>query len=106
MKNELNHAGYDKEAEYFYKKNQELIEKKRQELQASKNQSKENGSQESFWMVCPKCGGKMAEKNVANILIDVCQKCAGIYFDKGELDTLTSTQDVTTFLQALAKISV
>lgn len=35
---------------------------------------------------CPKCIGKLEEKQVEGIKVDICWVCEGIWFDKGELD--------------------
>lgn len=40
------------------------------------------------WMRCPKCGNEMETINHHNVLIDKCSQCEGLYFDKGEFDTL------------------
>ena len=37
-------------------------------------------------MDCPKCVGKLEEKTVENVKIDVCWVCEGIWFEAGELD--------------------
>ena len=36
-------------------------------------------------MQCPKCDGKLVKKVIANIEVDVCTDCDGIWFDAGEL---------------------
>ncbi len=37
-------------------------------------------------MDCPKCVGKLREKNVEDCKVDVCFVCEGIWFDSGELE--------------------
>jgi hypothetical protein len=39
-------------------------------------------------MNCPKCVGKLQEKELNGIKVDVCYICEGIWFDKGELEEL------------------
>jgi len=34
---------------------------------------------------CPKCLGKLEEKSVENVKVDICWVCEGIWFDKNEL---------------------
>lgn len=34
---------------------------------------------------CPKCLGKLEEKEIEGVKVDVCWACEGIWFDKGEL---------------------
>jgi len=36
-------------------------------------------------MECPKCNGNMEVKNIENVEIDCCSKCAGVWFDQNEL---------------------
>lgn len=40
----------------------------------------------AHWMKCPKCGHDMAEKDMGKIQVDVCSRCEGVFFDRGELD--------------------
>ena len=35
---------------------------------------------------CPKCLGKLEEKIVENVKVDVCWICEGVCFDDGELE--------------------
>lgn len=40
-------------------------------------------------MNCPRCGdAAMTERDREGITIDVCQKCRGIFLDRGELEKL------------------
>jgi len=34
---------------------------------------------------CPKCPGKLEEKKVEDVKVDICWACEGIWFDEGEL---------------------
>ena len=44
---------------------------------------------------CHRCGQKMmALKGAADVTFDWCDKCEGIFFDKGELARLTFFQDL------------
>jgi uncharacterized protein len=36
-------------------------------------------------MQCPKCSGTMEPKSIENFEIDLCSKCAGLWFDQDEL---------------------
>ena len=99
VRENLKVSGYDKEEEYFYKLNQDLIEKRRKELDSKRTEAKKPDS--SFWMVCPKCGSSMEEKNLTGILIDQCTGCQGIYFDRGELDLMLQTRENQTLLDKI-----
>ncbi len=37
---------------------------------------------------CPKCDGQMREVERRGIVVDICAECRGVFFDRGELDTL------------------
>lgn len=37
---------------------------------------------------CPKCGEALAALTYANIEVDRCSNCGGIWFDRGEIDNL------------------
>ncbi len=40
-------------------------------------------------MRCPKCDADMVEVNCQDIFIDRCSACKGIWFDKGEAESLS-----------------
>ena len=40
-------------------------------------------------MVCPVCNIEMDKKIMADVEIDMCNKCKGVWLDKGELTRLT-----------------
>ena len=45
---------------------------------------------------CPACEGTLKELKIGMIAIDFCDKCEGLFLDKGELDqALASTQGLT-----------
>ena len=43
---------------------------------------------ELHYMRCPKCGMEMTTSILADVEIDVCPDCNGIYLDSGELSKL------------------
>lgn len=65
------------ENEYFHRKEQELIEKMKAKVNAENSLATE--------LDCPKCDGKLATTDFDNIKIEVCDKCAGVWLDAGEL---------------------
>lgn len=73
---ELDDRGRALENEYFRNKERELLEKMRTKLQTEGK---------SLEMKCPKCDGILHETNFADIKIDVCDKCHGVWLDAGEL---------------------
>ena len=96
--------GYSKEEEYFYRMNKALIDKKRKELDTQQEGQAALETQASYWMKCPKCGGKMAEIELAGIKVDRCGGCEGIYFDHGELEILMESQEPKGFLGAMKRL--
>jgi frataxin-like iron-binding protein CyaY len=65
------------ENEYFRQKEQELLAKMREKLEDEEN--KRTG------LKCPKCDGILVETTFEAIVIDVCDKCQGVWLDAGEL---------------------
>lgn len=39
-------------------------------------------------MHCPKCNGDMYSQRRGSVTIDECQKCGGIFLDRGELERM------------------
>lgn len=101
MKKDMAKKGYSAEEEYFYKKNQELIEKNRARLDTKRAEQASHEDHAAHWLKCPKCGGQMAETELAHIKVEKCEKCEGVYFDKGEIETLLNSDGRKNFLEAL-----
>jgi hypothetical protein len=74
---ELEDRGQALENEYFHRKEQELIAKMKEKL--ASDQAK------SLALKCPKCDGTLHAVDFESIKIDACDKCAGVWFDAGEL---------------------
>ena len=96
--------GYDREELYFHELNQKRIEEQRRKLDAERAE-RAAGAQESAdsWMKCPKCGARMDEVRVQEILLEQCSRCEGIYFDCGELQLLLQGRRRVGFLKTLAR---
>lgn len=42
-------------------------------------------------MICPRCTTALLERQVrANVTVDVCGRCRGMWLDRGELETLNA----------------
>jgi hypothetical protein len=104
VEEDLKKAGYNKEEEYFYKLNKQLIEKKRKELDAQRAQQQRQAQTGQHWMKCPKCGQDMKEIDHHGIKVDQCSQCAGIYFDRGELELLLESQEPKGLIGSLKKL--
>jgi uncharacterized protein len=72
------------EEEYFARKNKEAIDKLREKMKIAA-QAKEAGLSS---MSCPRCDGTLKEIEFEGALIDTCDKCAGVWLDSGELETI------------------
>ena len=103
-KDDLSKSGYSREEEYFYKRNRELIEHKRGELDRLRHERAQAESGGDHWMRCPKCGGRMEEIDLAQIKVEQCTDCQGLYLDHGELETLLQSQDPGSFLGSLRRL--
>lgn len=87
MRDEMRQQGYSKEDEYFFKKDKELLAKLRDAADTRKKELEDTHRDQSYWMVCPKCGGALTEESLQGIVkVDRCGGCKGVFFDDGELD--------------------
>ena len=73
----------------------------RPRLDRSRGEPVEAAKKKEFWMVCPKCGERLEEVEHDNVKVDRCRACAGIYLDKGELETIISTNNASGIFQTL-----
>lgn len=76
------------EDEYFAKQDAELLKQMREKLDAERKAQERKQS----LMKCPKCGGDLKEKKMADVTVDVCPDCGGMWLDAGELDLLRHVQ--------------
>lgn len=77
---DLKERGDALENEYFRKQEAELLAKMRAKLDAEQAAEAESANA----LKCPKCDGTLFEKDFENIVIDVCDKCSGVWFDAHE----------------------
>ena len=77
---------------------------RRGELDEARRRRDATGRTESFWMVCPKCGGTLEEIEHRGVKVDRCQSCAGVYLDRGELDLLASTAEASGFFVSIRSL--
>src|SRR5688500_11875373 len=76
------------EDEYFAKQDAELIKSMREKLDKERKEQERKAT----FMKCPKCGGTLAEQDMASVKVDVCSSCGGMWLDAGELDLLRQVQ--------------
>jgi hypothetical protein len=46
-----------------------------------------------YWKKCPKCGADMQTATIDGVDVEKCPQCEGIFFDRGELETLLLKHD-------------
>jgi len=90
------------EDKWFKEQERKLIEKKRaereahvQSLEGREDHIRHEELKRLHWMRCPKCGHPMAETDLPPVKVDTCTVCEGIYFDRGELETLLLQRDAS-----------
>ncbi len=83
--------------QWFYENEKRLLEEirvkrdqKRREQEAAEEKRRVEELKKQHWMHCPKCGHDMAEQDLQGIKVDVCTLCEGIFFDRGELESLVA----------------
>lgn len=92
------------EDEYFARQNAELIREMRHRLDAERRDRERH----SHFMKCPKCGVDLKEVVHAQVALDVCPSCNGVWFDAGELELMREasknplTHVVTDLLELLS----
>jgi hypothetical protein len=64
------------------------IRARRNELDRERTDRELEQSEQSFWMICPKCGDLMEEQESENVKLERCENCGGLFLDRGEVDLL------------------
>jgi hypothetical protein len=86
----------EREEGWFRQNEARLIEEARARRQAAERQkqSEEADAQRvRHWKKCPKCGADMQTVTIEKIEVEKCPQCEGIFFDRGELETLLLKHD-------------
>jgi len=88
MENEKDRSGeklkFDERAnedKYFAVKEHELIERMKAEFQKV-----QAARREAQPVNCPKCPGKLESYRFMDFVLDRCERCEGIWLDKGDLE--------------------
>jgi hypothetical protein len=82
---ELEDRGQALENEYFRRKEQELIAKMKARIEGENARNLE--------IKCPKCDGTLIETEFERVMIDVCNKCSGVWLDPGELTQIAEKDE-------------
>ena len=85
MSNPMDERRKGLEEEYFHRKNKEALEKLREQMKVSE-EAKAAGTSS---MRCPRCDGTLNESKFEEVMIDICDKCGGVWLDSGELEQVT-----------------
>ena len=76
------------EEEYFARQEAEQRRKLAVERQAKLLAEERERERALHLMKCPKCGMQLEEIAFADVRIDKCSSCEGLWLDKGELDLI------------------
>jgi len=82
---EMDDRGRALENEYFRRKEQELLEKMKSKIDSEEAKD--------LHLKCPKCDGTLYETEFEGIVIDLCDKCHGVWLDAGELAQVTQKDE-------------
>ncbi len=83
---ELDDRGRALENEYFHRREKELLLRLKERI--------ENEAKKAV-LECPRCDGKLFETEYNGIVVDVCDKCTGVWLDAGELVHLAVKEEKT-----------
>lgn len=76
------------EEEYFVREDAEKKRKLALQVKKETDTAELKRLKELHFMRCPKCGLPLQEVKVMGVDADVCFACHGVFFDKGELQTI------------------
>lgn len=76
------------ESQYFARTDPSFLRTLAADAAQQKKELKQEHGQERHWRVCPSCGARLREENLAGVLIDACPACGGMWFDRGEFELL------------------
>jgi len=78
----------EQEEKYFAEQELKKRQEYRKKINAEKEKLKAEGLKNEHWMKCPKCGQDLEEIGFADVMVDKCKGCQGIWLDHGELELL------------------
>jgi len=85
-----------KEEGWFLQNEKQLIEaarQKRLEAQRALQTAEAEERRRLHWHKCPKCGSDMHTQTIEGVDVEKCSGCEGIFFDRGELESLLLKHD-------------
>jgi len=102
--NDLRNEGYDQEDKYYHDRDRELLEKLRAKQADQRKQQHAERGDKDFFLRCCKCGEKMKELTLDDVVIDQCPACGGIHLDAGELELLLKGSQPKGLLDRLSNL--
>lgn len=84
-------GGSRPEDDWFAKHEEELLRQSRRQRERERQQAeaeRDRALREAHWMKCPKCGHDLREEPIGPVTIDRCDRCGGIFLDRGELEEM------------------
>lgn len=102
-----------REDDWFQKNEEELIaaarvarEKREKERAEHEKVAERERLKAAHFMKCPKCGHDLKEEPIAEVQVDRCTFCEGVFLDAGELERifLKREDDRKGFLTRLLKL--
>jgi uncharacterized protein len=88
------------ENEYFARRDAEWLKEQR----AALDRERAANAAAQGNLTCPRCGGRLAVRDVAHVKIDVCDQCHGTWLDAGELEMVLHLPR-TDFLRAVHELN-
>jgi hypothetical protein len=88
---DLTYEDYDDEESFL--SSMSGTAQRRRELDRERADRELELGDESFWLVCPKCGEFLAEHEFDNIKVERCESCGVVTIDKGEIELLMSSEE-------------
>jgi uncharacterized protein len=80
------------EEDYFVRLEIELRRSLATQRQAEMELEAREAARALHFMKCPKCGMQLEEISLADVRIDKCFGCQGLWLDAGELDTISAKE--------------
>ncbi len=80
------------EERYIQQREAQLLEEGRKREAAEAEKREAERLKEVHFMHCPKCGRGLKTIGREGLQLDFCEGCEGIWFDKGELETLINME--------------
>jgi hypothetical protein len=74
------------EDEYFVRLDAELLKQRRAELDAQRAARAEADAKRAA--KCPRCEVDLTERELQQVMVDICPQCGGMWLDAGELDLI------------------